>query len=100
MFALYVSEMLKPLASDVQGRAIEGAGRLPAEERPKELAAELVAHFSRGRDYRPRHEDGDGCFDIHFRWLPRTYVGPTSCFRCKTDAAERRMWADAAKPRA
>jgi hypothetical protein len=91
MFALYVSEMLKPLASDVQGRAIEGAGRLPAEERPKELAAELVGRFSRGRDYRPRHEDGDGCFDIHFRWLPRTDVGPTSCCRRKTDAAERRM---------
>jgi hypothetical protein len=35
MFALYVSEMLKPLASDVQGRAIEGAGRLLAEERPR-----------------------------------------------------------------
>ena len=100
MFARYVSEMLKPLASDVQGRAIEGAGRLPAEERPKELAVELVAHFSRGRDYRPRHENGDGCFDIQFRWLPRTDVGLTCCFRCKTDAAERRVWANAAKPRA
>jgi hypothetical protein len=64
MSALNVSEMLKPLAWDVQGRVIEGVGRLPAEERPKELTAELVAHFSRGRDYRLRHEDGDGWFDI------------------------------------
>ena len=45
MSALYVSEMLKPLASDVQGRVIEGAGHLLSEERPKELTAELVAHL-------------------------------------------------------
>ena len=50
MSALYVSGILKPLASDVQERAIERAGRLPAEERPKKLAAELVAHFGRGLD--------------------------------------------------
>ena len=29
MFAHYVSEMLKPLASDVQGRAIEGPAACP-----------------------------------------------------------------------
>lgn len=37
------------LASDVQGGAIEGASRLPAEERYKELPAELMAYFDRGR---------------------------------------------------
>ena len=50
MSALYVSDMLKPLASDVQGRASEGARYWLAEEWPKELAAELVAHFDLGRD--------------------------------------------------
>ena len=59
MFALYVCEMLKPLAPDVQGCAIEGASRSLAEERLKEPAAALVAHFDHGLQ-RLRQKGGDG----------------------------------------